>query len=84
MATEQVPAMGRIVVYHHDETVHNPATESPAIIQAVREEPPSVRLFVFAQGGAMLVEGVLEVEEPGQWSWPVPVNVPPPAPVRKG
>ena len=80
--TEQVPSMGRIVVYHHIHSPQNPASESPAVIQAVREDG-SVRLFVFAQGGPELVEGVLEGEAEGQWSWPVIVNVPPP-PVLAG
>jgi hypothetical protein len=74
-ASEQGPNLGRIVLYHQIASPHNPAIVTPAIIQAVREDG-LVRLFVFA-GGPELVDDVAMGEEVGQWSWPIPVNLPP-------
>lgn len=62
------PVVGDIVIYHHPATVQNPATESPAVVQAVRDTG-AVRLCVFAQGGIELVEGVTQGDALGQWNW---------------
>lgn len=62
------PAVGDMVLYHHPATVQNPATESPAVVQAVRDSG-AIRLCVFAQGGIELVEGVTQGDALGQWGW---------------
>jgi hypothetical protein len=79
-AIEEGPNLGKIVIYHQVASPQNPATDTPAIIQAVRPtDPETVRLFVFGHGGAELVDDVVEGVRVGEWSWPL--TGPPPPPV---
>ena len=50
--------------------MQSPATDTPAIIEAVRETG-AVRLFVFGHEGVLLVDDVVEGVKVGQYSWPL-------------
>jgi hypothetical protein len=77
-AAEEGPNLGKIVIFHQTASVQSPATDTPAIIQAVRETG-AVRLFVFGHEGPLLVDDVVEGVKVGQYSWPLDGPAPPPA-----
>jgi hypothetical protein len=76
-AVEEGPLLAKLVIYHQTASVQNPATDTPAIIQAVRETG-AVRLFVFGHNGAELVDDVVEGVRVGEYSWPLDGPAPPP------
>ena len=76
-AAEEGPNLGKIVIFHQTASVQSPATDTPAIIQAVRETG-AVRLFVFGHEGPLLVDDVVEGVKVGQYSWPLDGPAAPP------